>query len=540
MLKIPDRRITTQVTMCVLAMVAACIFTLVGYGLQTQVPPGFTVDGWNAGGSSLAQLQQQMTTNKQRLLLQPIQLASSQPDVPVPAILTTMEQLGLQVLLEGVLNPIAQLQTGSPFARAVKRWQLRNQQYAIRYEIDASKLHALLIKQFPALYEQQPVNAQRIIGPTDTVSYVPESHVMRIDEAGLLQRLKETAASLSVRRDKDEGWDGGWDGDRNSGDTRSKARPLSTGIDNGQAGNVGKQLLEKEHPLDISLPLVKVEAALTIQMLQAQGVERKISEFTTTLLQNSEGRLHNVRSTAAAIHDLLMKPGDVFDYAVYIAQTEAKFGFKEAPVILNGKLVPGIGGGICQVSSTLYNAVLRAGLSIVERRNHSLPVSYVPLGQDATFAAGQINFQFRNSTDKYLLIRTLADDRQMTVKLFGYMPPDITYSIESTTIRTLQPEVKYVANPSLPLGKQRPVTEGKLGYVVDTFRYKKQNGQLVGQERISQDTYAAQPTVIAIHPSTDTGTGPGGGLLDSNPEGAPGKTYQPPLIEDGIKGPLFR
>ena len=105
-----------------------------------------------------------------------------------------------------------------------------------------------------------------------------------------------------------------------------------------------------------------------------------------------------------------MAPGETFDYSKIIAQTEAKFGYKEAPVILNGNLVPGIGGGICQVSTTLYNAVLRSGLEIVERRNHSLPVSYVTLGQDATFANGYINFKFRNNTDAYLWIRTITTD----------------------------------------------------------------------------------------------------------------------------------
>ncbi|UUZ82649.1 VanW family protein [Paenibacillus sp. P26] len=188
---------------------------------------------------------------------------------------------------------------------------------------------------------------------------------------------------------------------------------------------------------------------------------------------NSEGRVHNVRSTAATIQDVLLKPGEVFNYAPYIEQTEKTFGFKEAPVIVNGKLVPGIGGGICQVSSTLYNAVLRAGLAIVERRSHSLPVSYVPLGQDATFASGHINFKFKNSTEHYLLIRTMSDDRSLTVKLFGQTPQNLTYDVESVTVETLRPPVKYVLNPALPAGKQETVVQGKPGYVVETYRIQR-------------------------------------------------------------------
>ncbi|MDF2961211.1 MAG: VanW family protein, partial [Paenibacillus sp.] len=201
------------------------------------------------------------------------------------------------------------------------------------------------------------------------------------------------------------------------------------------------------------------------------------------------------------------------------------------PVILNGKLVPGIGGGICQVSSTLYNAVLRAGLHIVERRNHSLPVSYVPLGQDATFASGYINFKFRNSTDHHLLIRTATDDQKITVKLFGQIPSDLTYTIESKTIETLPIPIKYVVNPTLPNGKQQKINEGKPGYIVETFRYKIKNGVTISQERISRDTYSAQPTVIARNEN---------GIPEGEAAPAPSRQPQAPLIEDGIKGPVFR
>jgi vancomycin resistance protein YoaR len=475
----------------VLFIVAVICSAIAWYGVQNNLPSGFTVDGWHAGGSSITEFEHILTDKKKLLLQQPVQLISQQPDIPMTPSQGTMEQLGLQVPLQNVLDQLTPLRTGSPFARAVYRWQLRNRHYTIPYEIDATTLHTFLTGQFPALYDKQPVHAQRIVGPTDTISYIPESYVMRIDETALLQRLKEAFPSL--------------------GTSTKSAEPQS-----------------------ILLSFVKQEPSLTLRTLQDQGVDRKISEFTTALLLNGEGRLHNIRSTAASIHDLLMKPGDVFDYAAYITQTEAQFGFKEAPVIVNGKLVPGIGGGICQVSSTLYNAVLRAGLSIIERRNHSLPVSYVPLGQDATFAAGHINFKFRNNTEKYLLIRTSVDDQGMTVKLFGQIPSDITYTIESKTVRTLQPEIKYVVNPTLPPGQRRTVAEGRSGYVVDTYRYKKQNGRLIGQERISQDTYAAQPTVIAIRQgSKENKPEPDNGV-------PPGKPYEAPLIEDGVKGPLFR
>jgi vancomycin resistance protein YoaR len=529
---VQQRTVLVRLLVFVLITITLVCLSIALYGLQSRLPAGLTVDGWDAGGLPWTEFEQQLADKKLLLLEQPIQLVSGQPDIPFPPSSWTTEQLGLQVSLQDVLDPLAALRAGSPFERAISRWRLRNHDLSIRYEIDAAKLHTLLIQKLPAFYEQQPVNAQRIVGPTDTISYVPELDAIRIDETALLEQLKAAVPQLTTIR--------GTNGQHTGVPTTiTGASVQHTSAHAQPAPDADKHIGETSTDKDgghfkVTVTFAKQKPALTLRMLQDQGVDYKINEFTTTLLQNSEGRLHNIRSTAAAIHDLLLKPGDVFDYAAYIALTEAQYGFKEAPVILNGKLVPGIGGGICQVSSTLYNAVLRAGLTIVERRNHSLPVSYVPLGQDATFAAGHINFQFRNSTEKYLLIRTSMDDQRMTVKLFGHTPPDITYTVESTTVRTLQPETKYVANPNLPSGKQQTISEGKPGYVVDTFRYKKQNGQLIGQERISQDTYAAQPTVIAIRQNAGGTTEPEHGA------GQGGKTYKTPLIEDGVKGPTFR
>lgn len=256
-------------------------------------------------------------------------------------------------------------------------------------------------------------------------------------------------------------------------------------------------------------------------MLRDQHVDRLITQFSTPLNQSSPGRKHNVRSTAATLHEVILKPGEIFDYAPIIEQTGVKFGFREAPVILNGKLVPGVGGGICQVSTTLYNAVLRAGLEIVERRNHSLPISYAPLGQDATFSTGFINFRFRNDTKAHLLIRTEMSDTALTIKLFGSIPSDTTYEIMSNTVETIQPPVKYVHNSGLRAGEQVELSPGKQGFVVDTYRIKKQGGKEVSREKISRDRYTPQARVVASNT----------GVLKPPADSAP---PQKNVIEDGV------
>ncbi|OXM86335.1 VanW family protein [Paenibacillus rigui] len=479
-----------------LLVAASACGSVAWYGSQSTLPPGITLEGWPVGGLSIDAFERQLAEHKQRLLGQVVRISSERSDMPLAPADWTLEQLGLTLPLEAVTAKLQPLRSGSPFQRALYRYGLRRQAWDLPAAFDAGALHASLQRGFPGVYAQQPVDAQRIVGPQDAISYVPDAGVLRIDEAKLIGQLYAVRPAL--------GTVAAAEGASGAAGARS-AVPVAV----------------------LPLPFYKQEAAVTMRTLQAQGIERKISEFSTALAQNSEGRLHNVCSTAASIHDLLLAPGEVFDYAKYIAETEAKFGFREAPVILNGKLVPGIGGGICQVSSTLYNAVLRAGLDIVERRNHSLPVSYVPLGQDATFASGYINFRFRNSTPHYLLLRTSANENRLTVKLFGQIPSDVTYTIESKTVETLEPPVKYVLNPTLPAGQIQKLSSGQPGYVVETYRYKNQNGQRVATERISRDTYSAQPTIYA---SNQAGT-----ASPHVPNGQP----QAPLIEDGVRGPAF-
>ncbi|WP_239630448.1 VanW family protein [Paenibacillus sp. H1-7] len=521
-MKLPSYPALRLLLLALLGLGAACA-SLAWYGMQDTLPGGLTVDNWQPGRIPIAEFERQLEDKREQLLQHTVRLVSKQADVPLQPADWTLEQMGLQLSLLDITNRLQPLQTGSLFQRAAYRWSIRNESWNLPVSFDAAVLHESLKRGFTALYEAQPKDAQRVIGPNDTISYIPESSVMRINEPELIKQLEKTLPSMGAL-----GWSVKAESKRLAEGTADKSKEVPEAASRQAKETLGTVASTTGRaPFLITLAFTKQEPKVSVSMLQSQGIDRKISEFSTKYpLLNGEGRIHNIVSTASSIQDVLLKPGDVFDYAPYIAETESRFGFKEAPVILNGKLVPGIGGGICQVSSTLYNAVLRAGLEIVERRNHSLPVSYVPLGQDATFASGHINFKFRNNTPSYLLIRTYADDRQVTIKLFGRTSPDISYAVESKTLQTLEPPVKYVLNPTLPTGKQQKISTGKPGYVVETYRIKLQNGVEVGRERMSKDTYAAQPTVIATNQ---------GSKVEPNQ-----RQPEAPLIEDGVKGPTFR
>ena len=147
-----------------------------------------------------------------------------------------------------------------------------------------------------------------------------------------------------------------------------------------------------------------------------------IGSFHTGYGSSSSARRHNVETAAAHINGTLLGPGEVFSYNDIVGPRTRELGWLDAPTYQDGQVVPGPGGGVCQVSTTLYNAVLRAGLKIVQRSHHSMPVHYVDAGCDATVAYGDIDFRFANTTDAPLLVMAKTEGGKLTFNLFGAAP----------------------------------------------------------------------------------------------------------------------
>jgi len=128
-----------------------------------------------------------------------------------------------------------------------------------------------------------------------------------------------------------------------------------------------------------------------------------LGDSSTTFDPRNLSRTHNIKLAAQALNGKLVAPGEVFSFNSSVGERTMAAGYLSAPVIVNQQVVPGDGGGVCQDSSTLYQAVLQSHLTVVERHSHSLPVSYVPVGGDATVAYGLLDFRFRNDTPDYIL-----------------------------------------------------------------------------------------------------------------------------------------
>jgi vancomycin resistance protein YoaR len=192
---------------------------------------------------------------------------------------------------------------------------------------------------------------------------------------------------------------------------------------------------------------------------RAMGISSVVSSFSTTY-GGTPGRLHNVALVAELIDGTLIAPGQVFSFNQTTgARTPAK-GFEVAPVIINGELKNGIGGGVCQVSTTTFNAAFFAGLPITERTNHALYISHYPQGRDATVDYPGIDLKFRNDTDTWLLLRTFVGTGSLTVTLYGTpQHRKVEYETGPLVVTGAMP-VKRIKDPTLKKGDQQVEIEG--------------------------------------------------------------------------------
>ncbi|CAH1209479.1 hypothetical protein PAECIP111892_03224 [Paenibacillus auburnensis] len=445
------------------------------YGNQQTLPKGTRLAGWDIGGMDISEVRRGIAARLSALEAVPLILkAEGNTEMTV-----TLAQAGTTYEAEAFLRGLKELTDGGLLHRVQARRSFASS-WGLGIHLEIKQLQSSLSPAWERESFGVPVDATRRITGDDQIIYTPETTSYEVDWHGLELALR---AALPTRL--------------------SSAEFLT-----------GKSIT-------LEVPLTVQEPAVTLKALKDQGIERKISQFSTSLGLSGPGRTFNVEAAAKAVNGTMLPPGAVFDYGKAIEKAQAEYGFREAPVIVNGKLQPGTGGGICQVSSTLYNAALRSGLEIVERRNHSLPVSYLPKGQDATFSQGYINFRFRNNTGKYLIIKAAVQGRTLTVKLFGTFPRNVYYSVQSQTVEVLQPAAKYVADSSLPRGGTRVLQSGKAGYIVETYITRFVDGKAVEKKKLSRDVYPAQKQVIAINR--------GGMSNAARPE-----SLRKPLVEDGV------
>jgi len=269
-----------------------------------------------------------------------------------------------------------------------------------------------------------------------------------------------------------------------------------------------KQLLDSlgqsKAKTEINLRLTKVKPRLATENVVAMGLKGLLSSYCTSFDSGNTGRSYNIKVAAAALDGLLVPPGKEISFNEVVGPRSSEAGYKNAKVIVNNELVDGIGGGVCQVSSTLYNALLLANLEVTERDNHSLPVSYVPLGRDATVTYGGIDMKFRNSTESHIYIRSWVQGGKITFKIYGNTDYKVPVTIRTRVVKEIEPEIVYQPDANLKKGEQVVKQEGYKGYQIATERVVEENGKPI-IEQLFGSSYAAKNKIIAVGTKEESG-----------------------------------
>ena len=257
-----------------------------------------------------------------------------------------------------------------------------------------------------------------------------------------------------------------------------------------------------------SIPLTVTEPEITTEKLEANLFKDVLGQASSKV-GGSAARLSNVILAASMCNEKILMPGDVFAYNETTGPRTLAAGFKNAPAYVNGKTEDQVGGGICQVSSTTYYAVLLANLKVVERQNHSYAVGYVPDGMDATVYYGSLDFRFENDTKYPIKLVYTVVDRKLTVKILGTNESGNTYKVWNKILSTTPPETIEQEDPTLQPGESRVEQTAYTGKKVEVYRETyDRNGNLLSTEKVNTNTYKKRDKIVLVGPKAEETVNP--------------------------------
>lgn len=408
-----------------------------------------------------------------------------------------------------------------------------------------SEAKAAILKEFPwsmtveydsDQYKVTDLMAEKVDALLDEIykdgSDPQESYTL--DTSGLDEKVKAEAAACGAKWDK-KAKNGSIDKfDAASGKFVFAGEENGFAIDQDKlAADISQALKDKK--FDAKITASGSDVAPEISASSAKEKYKTISSFTTNTTAN-QNRNTNVRLAAEAINGTVIKPGQEFSFNGTVGQrTEAK-GYKGAAAYNNGEVVQEIGGGVCQVSTTLYNAVFKAGLKISSRRSHTFEPSYVTPGRDATVSWDQPDFKFINNSSTAIGLRASYADQKVTVSVYGIpiLEDGITWDLDSKKVEDLgTPNPTYEEDQTLQPGEEVIKSKGSAGSRWETYKVVYKNGKEISRELDHKTTYKGHTPVVrrnstgvVLNPSettTQATTVPS--AVDGMPDGyVPGET----------------
>ncbi len=270
--------------------------------------------------------------------------------------------------------------------------------------------------------------------------------------------------------------------------------PEEEGIDfDVEAAKKALEEAKEEYEIDLKITKPKV----TTSQIGTEAFPDQLATFRTNYDGGDKDRTTNLQLACNKINGKVVMPNETFSYNKTLGARTAAAGYKNAKVYEAGQVVDGIGGGICQISTTLYNAVLRANLEIVERRNHQFVTSYVEAGMDATVVYGMTDFKFKNTRKYPVKIIASAKNGVATVSVYGIKESEeYTFSFRTVTVSTIPTSTKYIDDATLPVGTEKVKQKGANGKKTETYMTKMLNGKIVETKILSRDTYDAMQRIV--------------------------------------------
>ncbi len=253
-----------------------------------------------------------------------------------------------------------------------------------------------------------------------------------------------------------------------------------------------------EYGEEIRIPMEIIEP----EVMESEVLFQDVLGECQTPHNDNENRNNNLRIACATLDGLVLDPGETFSFNEVLGQRTADRGYKPAPAYSGVELVDSLGGGICQVSSTLYYCTLLSDLTTVFRANHGFPASYIDYGMDATVSWGTTDFKFMNSTNFPIKIEAEVSDGYVKMRILGTDERDYYVEMEYEITGTIQPDTEYKDYPAdNPEGYKDGdvVSYGKKGYYVKTYKlkYDKETGKLLSRDFETRSSYMTKPQVIA-------------------------------------------
>ena len=259
-----------------------------------------------------------------------------------------------------------------------------------------------------------------------------------------------------------------------------------------------KEIIVAEIKDEYVIDLIVTKPKVTLEDIGTEAFPDRLSTFSTRYDASDKDRTTNLVLACQKLNGKVIMPGETFSYNAALGPRTYAAGYRNGKIYENGQVVDGLGGGICQISSTLYNAALMSDMEIVERRNHQFVTSYVDEGRDATVVYGSTDFRFKNTRTYPVRLVASAKGGVATVSVYGIKEADreYTYSFKTDVISTIPYTTKYEEDSSLAAGQEVVKQKGTNGLVCKTYMTKMLNGKIVSTKLLSTDTYSAMQRIV--------------------------------------------